>query len=106
MSPRERERIDPDVAIETETERMLVRIIAQAVRDKDVSIGYQEGSGSKFEKWILGVLGVLVVSVVGGGISVYGRFTSLETKVEEWQKSIQRQIDSDSTRLDRLEQRR
>lgn len=105
MSPRERD--EPvDYEYGTEVERHLARIIVQAARDRDVNVGYQEGSGSKFEKWILGVLGVLVVSVVGGGISVYGRFTSLETKVEEWQKSIQRQLDSDMVRLDRLEQRK
>ena len=66
---------------------------------------YSEG-GSPLLKWILGVLSALTVSVVVGAIAVYGRFTSLETKVSEWQSSTQRQIDSQADRLNRLENRR
>lgn len=66
---------------------------------------YQESS-MRFEKWILGVLGLLAVSTIGGGIAVYGRFTSLETKVEEWKGSVQRQIDMNAQRIERLENRR
>lgn len=66
---------------------------------------YTEG-GSPLLKWILGVLGVLTASVIIGAVAVYGRFTSLETRVSEWQTATQRQIDAQADRLDRLENRR
>lgn len=97
MSPRERGP-DPDDVPESETERLLVRIIAQAVREKDVQIGYQESGSSSLLKWILGVLSALAVSVIVGGVTVYGQFTAFTAKVSEWQVATDR-------RLDRLEGR-
>lgn len=82
--------------------RLLIGIIRKQTEGGG---SYNEG-GSPLLKWILGVLSALTVSVVVGAIAVYGRFTSLETKVSEWQNSTQRQIDAQAERLNRLENRR
>jgi len=82
---------DPDYTPFDDERRILVNIIREQVKQGGGN-NYNE-SGSSLLKWILGVLAMLTVSVVVGGITVYGRFTSLETRVSEWQKSTDRRLD-------------
>lgn len=93
-----------DYSLWDDERKLLINIIRKQV-EKGGGGDYEEG-GSSLLKWILGILSTLTVAVIVGGITVYGRFTSLETKVSEWQSSTQRQIDAAYQRLDRLENRR
>jgi hypothetical protein len=90
--PEERERFR-DYDDRDEIDERLAKIVSRVVRDADVGISYGE-SGSGLLKWILGVLSALLVAVIVGGITTYGRFTSLETRVTEWQKSTERRLDA------------
>jgi len=83
--------------------RILINIIR---RQADRGGGNYNESGSPLLKWILGILSALAVAVIVGGVTVYGRFTSLETRFAEWQTSAQRQLDVAYQRIDRLENRR
>jgi len=98
------ERGPEDYNLWDDERKLLISIIRKQV-EKGGGNNYQEG-GSPLLKWILGILSTLTVAVIVGGITVYGRFTSLETKVSEWQNSSQRQIDAAYQRIDRLEGRR
>lgn len=83
--------------------RLLINIIRRQAESGGG--GYQEG-GSNIQKWILGLLLVLVPSTIIGAVTLYGRFTSLETAFLAWQTSSQRQMDATNARVDRLEGRR
>ena len=98
------ERGPEDYNLWDDERKLLINIIRRQV-EKNGGGDYDEG-GSSLLKWILGILSMLTVAVIVGGITVYGRFTSLETKVSEWQNSSQRQIDAAYQRIDRLEGRR
>lgn len=72
------------------------RILVNIIRKQSENGGgnnYTEG-GANLLKWILGVLSALAVAVIVGGISTYGRLTSLETKVSEWQIATDRRLDA------------
>jgi hypothetical protein len=100
-------RIDPDYDPSQDDEdlRRLVRLAVRA--GAQVSNTYSEGGNGekKMLSWILGVLSLLVVGAVGGGISLYGKVSSLETRVTEWQRASDRRMDVTDARLDRLENR-
>lgn len=81
------------------------RFYQKLLREHSRRGGYHE-SGSSLLKWILGVLMILTASTIIGGVTVYGRFSSLEGRVDEWQKNTQRQIDLNAQRINRLEERR
>lgn len=104
LSMAHQDRGPTDYDEDADTKRLLIGIIKEQAKRGNGS-HYHEG-GSGLLKWILGVLATLTVAVIVGGVTVYGRFTSLETKVEEWKTSAQRQIDQNAVRLDRLENRR
>jgi hypothetical protein len=96
-------RIDPDYNAEDENDREVMRILRQLIA-RPSGNNYHEGGGEKRTlNWILGVLSVLLVGAVGGGISVYGKVSSLETRVSEWQRSAERESNEMRRRLDRLE---
>ena len=95
---------DPDFTPWDDERRILIDIIRQKTNNAGGN-NYNE-SGSSLLKWILGVLGLLLVSSIGSSVAVYGQFTALRAEVTEWKTSQQRQIDVASQRLDRLENRR
>ncbi len=72
------------------------RILVNIIRRQSENGGgnnYNE-SGSYLLKWILGVLSMLAVAVIVGGVSTYGRLTSLESKVSEWKEATDRRLDA------------
>lgn len=85
------ERGPEDYNLWDDERKLLINIIRKQV-EKGGGGDYNEG-GSSLLKWILGILATLTVAVIIGGVTVYGRFTSLETKVSEWQKSTDRRLD-------------
>lgn len=80
MSMREH-RIDPDFNPSEED----VRTLKQAIDRLRLSHYYNGDSGGGGDRrmlnWILGVLSLLVVAGVVGGITLYGRLSSLESTV-------------------------
>jgi hypothetical protein len=101
-------RIDPDYNAEEDRDRETMRILRQLIT-RPSGYSYHEGGGNGEKRtlnWILGVLSLLLVGAIGGGISMYGKFSSLETKVVEWQRASDRRMDAQDQRIDRLENRR
>lgn len=70
--------------------RLLMRIIAHSMKDKDVQIGYAEGGGEKrMLGWLLGITATFATTFVIGGIVLYGKVSAIEAN----QVSQQRQLD-------------
>jgi hypothetical protein len=91
-----------------ERSQEVMRILLQLIKRPPGNNYYEGGSGNGEKKtlnWILGVLAALLVGAVGGGVSVYGKVSSLETRVTEWQRASDRRMDATDQRLDRLENR-
>jgi hypothetical protein len=96
---------DPDFD-EQENTRETMRILRQLIARPSGNSYYEGGNGEKRTlNWILTVLSLLLVGAVGGGVSLYGKVSSLETRVAEWQRSWERESAETRRRLDRLESR-
>jgi hypothetical protein len=94
---------DPDFD-EQENTRETMRILRQLIARPSGNNYYEGGNGEKRTlNWILTVLSLLLVGAVGGGVSLYGKVSSLETRVSEWQRSAERESNEMRRRLDRLE---
>jgi hypothetical protein len=90
-----------------ERSQEVMRILRQLIA-RPSGNSYYEGGGNGEKRtlnWILGVLSLLLVGAVGGGVSLYGKVSSLETRVAEWQRSAERESNETRRRLDRLESR-
>lgn len=95
-----------DYDVEEENSREVMRILRQLIARPSGNSYYEGGNGEKRTlNWILGVLSLLLVGAVGGGVSLYGKVSSLETRVTEWQKASERESNETRRRLDRLESR-
>lgn len=86
-------------------DREVMRILRQLIA-RPSGNNYNEGGGDKRTlNWILGVLSLLLVGAVGGGVSLYGKVSSLETRVSEWQRAVALESAETRRRLERLEGR-
>jgi len=67
-------------------EEILERVVKRAVRRATVEIrgDYNEGGGGKssWQGWMLTVLASLTAAAIIGGVAMFGKLSSLESKVE------------------------
>lgn len=100
-------RIDVDYSPHDDDMRMLLKGLHRML-DRPSGSSYQEEGGGENKRWlawILTVTSLVAVSGICGGVVVYGRISSLEATVTQWQISIDRMQAQFDRRLDRLEQR-
>jgi hypothetical protein len=94
-------RIDPDYNPEDD-----VRVLRKAIDHLRLVGGQKFFNGDSGDKrvlnWILGVLSALAVSAVIGSVAMYGRLTSLESKVTSMMEAHEARI----TRLENINERR
>lgn len=83
-----------------DTIRLLVSIIRKQTEGQGGG-NYSEGGGDKLLKWVLGVLAILTASAVVGGITIYGKVSSLEATVNAGLNAHEQRID----RLERATER-
>lgn len=89
----------------------LSRLIAEAAANATVNIqNYREGGGGisserALLKWILGVVGMLLVAAITGIVVGYGNMRSLQTIAEDHQRQLDAHQHAIERIVDRLEGR-
>ena len=79
-------RVDPDFNPSDADIRTVVDLLTRAAIHAPMH--YHENGNGKFQKWMLGLMGLLVAMAVGGGVVMYGKVMALEAKVDAMQIQV------------------